>query len=277
MDNLDTKTVESFGEEWERFDQSSLTDEELHEIFQMYFEVFPWNRLPRSAVGFDLGCGSGRWARFVSQRVHRLYCIDASKKALEVAKRNLANSPNCRFVLASVDGIPLKDSSMDFGYSLGVLHHVPDTEAGIRSCVSKLKTGAPFLLYLYYAFDNRPVWFRWLWHIANFARKAMSELNPTLKYWMCQIISVVLYYPLARLSLVLEKLGVDVSSFPLSWYRRRSLYVMRNDALDRFGTRLEKRFTASEIRRMMAAAGLDDIRLSTNPPYWCAVGVRKQE
>ena len=67
---------------------------------------------------------------------------------------------NCEFHCASVDAIPLPDDSADFGYSLGVLHHVPDTQKGILECVRKLKPGAPFLLYLYYAFDNRPWWFR---------------------------------------------------------------------------------------------------------------------
>ena len=49
---------------------------------------------------------------------------------------------------------------------------------------------------------------------------------------------------------------------------------MRTDALDRFGTRLEKRFTASEIRSMMGAAGLERVALSEQPPYWCAIGYK---
>jgi ubiquinone/menaquinone biosynthesis C-methylase UbiE len=63
---------------------------------------------------------------------------------------------NCEFHLASVDEIPLPDSSQDFGYSLGVLHHIPDTQLALNACVKKLKLGAPFLLYCYYRFDNRP-------------------------------------------------------------------------------------------------------------------------
>ena len=40
-----------------------------------------------------------------------------------------------------------------------------------------------------------------------------------------------------------ERLGTDVRHFPLSAYRDRSFYTMRTDALDRFGTRLERRFS----------------------------------
>jgi hypothetical protein len=61
---------------------------------------------------------------------------------------------------------------------------------------------------------------------------------------------------------------------PLAYYRDRSFYVMRNDALDRFGTRLEQRFTRTEIDAMMRAAGLQDIEFSDDFPYWCALGYR---
>lgn len=54
----------------------------------------------------------------------------------------------------------------------------------------------------------------------------------------------------------------------------RPFYVMRTDALDRFGTKLEQRFTRWEIETMLRDAGLIDIRFSETAPYWCAVGVK---
>jgi hypothetical protein len=50
---------------------------------------------------------------------------------------------------------------------------------------------------------------------------------------------------------------------------------MRTDALDRFGTRLERRFTADQIKDMMEKAGLNRIKFSDSAPYWCAVGYKK--
>ena len=123
--------------------------------------------LPEHAVGFDAGCGSGRWAALVAPRVGHLYCVDASSDALTVAQRKLANQANVSFYEASLDAIPLADGSMDFGYSLGVLHHLPDPFAGLAACVRKLKPGTPILVYIYYAFDNRPAWFRLLWRAST--------------------------------------------------------------------------------------------------------------
>ncbi len=274
MTNLDSKTVAGFGDEWTRFDQASLSPQEMTDIFNAYFQIFPWDDLPPAAVGFDLGCGSGRWAKCVAPRVGTLHCIDASEAALQVARKNLGQQPNCQFHLASVDALPLLDGSMDFGYSLGVLHHVPDTAAGINACVAKLKPNAPFLLYLYYAFDNRPLWFRMLWKLSDILRRVISQLPHQARYGVSSVLAVLVYLPLARLSLLLERLGVNVEAIPLSAYRKRSFYTLRTDTLDRFGTQLEQRFTATEIRQMMQNAGLERIQFSQAVPYWCAVGYR---
>jgi SAM-dependent methyltransferase len=275
--NIDQQTVEDFGREWKQFDQSTLSPAEHRRLFEGYFRIFPWRELPRGASGFDAGCGSGRWAKLVAPRVGVLHCIDASRAALEVAERNLRELKNCRFHCASIGELPLEDGSMDFGYSLGVLHHMPETEAGLASCVRKLKPGAPFLLYLYYAFDNRSRLFRSIWRVSDLARRGIARLPFPLKYGLTQLIAGAVYYPAARAALVAERAGMRVDALPLSIYRHHSFYVMRTDALDRFGTRLERRFTRAQIGRMMEGAGLERISFSPEAPYWCAVGYRRTD
>ncbi len=273
-ENIHYPTVQSFGEEWNHFTQEHLSEKEHREVFEQYFRIFPWDALPQNAVGFDIGCGTGRWAKLVAPRVGRLHCIDPSPEALSVARRNLARVDNCEFHEASLDSIPLEDSSMDFGYCLGVLHYVPDAQRGITSCVKKLKPGAPFLVYVYYAFENRPFWFRAMWRASDIVRRAISRLPFFLKYVTTWIIAASVYYPLARVSLLLEAVGFSVEHMPLSAYRRRTFYTMRTDSFDRFATPIEIRFTARELRSMMERAGFRDITLNDSTPYWCAVGYK---
>lgn len=273
MSNIDLKTVAGFGDEWSRFDQTKLPAAESADLFEAYFAVFPWEALPANAEGFDLGCGTGRWAKHVAPRVGRLHCIDPSS-AINVARQNLRRFDNVTFVHADAEAIPVSDDSMDFGYSLGVLHHVPDTQRALRQCVRKLKMDAPFLVYLYYRFDNRPTWFTTLWKVSDMLRRAVSRLPHTARYAVTQSIAAGVYLPFARAAALAEKLGLNTAGWPLGFYRNRSFYTMRTDALDRFGTRLERRFTRPEIERMMEEAGLSNIRFSEDAPYWCAVGTR---
>jgi SAM-dependent methyltransferase len=272
--NVDHAVVESFGQEWEKFDQSTVNTAEERDLFDRYFSEFPWKQLHKASVGFDVGCGTGRWARWVAPRVGILHCVEPSR-AIRVAERNLRDLSACRLQQRTVETMDIDDSSCDFGYSLGVLHHIPDTEAGIRCCVAKLKTGAPFLVYLYYAFDNRPWWFRGIWRFSDAIRRAICRLPFRPRAAISDVIAALVYWPLATISRVAEVFGFNPDSLPLAAYRGRTFYNMRTDALDRFGTKLEHRFTREEIHGMMSRSGLQGVRFREGWPYWCAVGFKR--
>jgi SAM-dependent methyltransferase len=272
--NIDAKTVAGFGREWATFDQRDLPPDEHRRLFEQYFSEFPWDVLPPDPEGFDLGCGSGRWAALVAPRVGRLHCIDPAAEALDVCRRRLSPAANVDFHLASADTLPLAADSQDFGYSLGVLHHIPDTARAMRDAVRVLKPGAPLLVYLYYDFENRPAWFRALWRVTDVVRSAIARLPFAAKKALSDVIAATVYWPLSRTARLLEGAGMNVANIPLSSYRRLSFYSLRTDALDRFGTRLEQRFSKAAIRRMMEEAGLEGIRFREGEPYWCACGRR---
>lgn len=275
--NVDPDVARGFGEEWSTFrqDEDHLSAQQRREIFDDYFRIFPWAALPPSGgIGIDVGCGTGRWSLLVAPRVAHLHVLDASPQALAVAQENLKSAGNVSFHAASVAAIPLPDASLDFAYSLGVLHHVPDTQAAIEAIAAKLKPGAPFLVYLYYALDNRPAWYRALWRLSNLGRLVISRLPHVLRYVVSQVIAALVYWPLARLATLMSRLGRSPRGLPLSYYADKSFYVMRTDAYDRFCTRLEKRFTRQEIEAMLRRAGFVDIRFSDREPFWCAVGIR---
>jgi SAM-dependent methyltransferase len=272
--NIDTKTVKSFGDEWSRFDQSRMTDAEAEKIFNEYFSIFPWSMISKESEGFDMGSGSGRWAKWIADKVGTLNCIDPSD-ALEVSKKNLSQFDNINYYKASVDDDLNLSGSQDFGYSLGVLHHIPNTQLAISSCTKLLKPGAPFLVYLYYSFDNRPIIYRIIWRISDLVRRMIYVLPSPLKNFITDLIALFVYFPLTRISLILEKLGINSSNIPLSYYKTHSFFTMRTDSRDRFGTPLEQRFSKKVIQEMMEIAGLEKIIFSTHAPFWCAVGFKK--
>jgi SAM-dependent methyltransferase len=270
MDNVDEKTVSGFGDEWSRFRQDEVSQSELKAHFDRYFSVFPWDTLPKDAVGADYGCGSGRWSKFVAPRVHALHLVDPSREALEVARQNLAEFNNTTFHNASVTEVPIADGSLDFAFSLGVLHHVPDTERAFRAIAKKLKPGAPLLTYLYYAFENRPPWFRALWKTSDTLRRGISQLPHGPRYAASQVLAATVYWPLARSARVLDRFGALPAAWPLSFYKDESFYTMRTDALDRFGTSLEKRYTRTQIEALYAQAGFSAPTFSDEMPCWIA-------
>ena len=139
MKNVDTNVVKGFGEEWDSYNQSSLTDKETKDLFDRYFNIFPKDFFAKDKIGIDVGCGSGRWAKHIAPLVKGLHCVDASNQALNVAKNNLESFNNCTFINATTDSLSSLDQKFDFGYSLGVLHHIPNTKKALFDCTSVLK------------------------------------------------------------------------------------------------------------------------------------------
>lgn len=278
LSNTEARTVDGFGLEWDHFSQDEVSSSELKIIFDQYFKIFPLHLLiKKESVGADFGCGSGRWAEILAPLVKELVLIDASEKALAVAKKKLAYFKNVKFQRGSIEQSSFQNGLLDFAFSLGVLHHLPDTQKALQDIAKTLKAGAPFLVYLYYAFDNKPIWYRSLWRISEIARFSISRTSFPIRRVMTQVIAACIYWPLARTAFILEKLNCLPSSFPLSYYRHRSFYIMKNDALDRFGTFLEKRYTKAQISELLNRAGFERITFSDSAPYWCAVAYKTFE
>jgi hypothetical protein len=106
-------------------------------------------------------------------------------------------------------------------------------------------------------------------------RRFISRTPNVIKKGLCSSIAALIYFPLARSARLLANCGLDVTNMPLSDYRDKPYYQMQNDSLDRFGTRLEQRFSRAEIEGMLGKAGFENIVFSERTPYWCCVSYKK--
>jgi len=272
VDNIDPKTVASFGEEWTAFHDFSAKD--IQSLGDKYFDIVSSSMLNENSNVIDIGCGSGRFILYLKGRYHRITGIDPSD-AILVADKLLGSEPDIDLVKTSTDNLPFPDDHFDFGYSLGVLHHIPDTQKALVDCVKKIKPGGYFLLYLYYNLDNRSFLAKVLFHCSNLLRMIISRIPKGLKKFSCDLLAVLLYLPFVGFCHLLRWAGVPLrirKYFPLQAYEDQRFYIFRNDCYDRFGTPLEKRFSRKKMAEMMKSAGLTDIRFSENIPFWHAVG-----
>lgn len=253
----------------------SLSRELRETIFEDYFHIFPWNLLPPGGgIGIGVECGIGQWSIVVAPHIVHFHLLGVNPEALAVAWENLKAVQNVSFHANRVGDIPLPSRSLDYEFSRGVLLHVPDTQDAIRAAAEKLKPGEPYLIYLYYAFENRSLWYRLLWAMSNGARIVLSRLAHPIRKAIGETITALICWPLARLAELLKRLGLPHQSLPLSWYSNKLFVVLRTDSYDRFCTQLEKRFSKPQIECMLANAGFSNVVFSDSPPYWCAVGIK---
>lgn len=271
LDRLSDAVVAGFDQEWRAFADTDTSEQAA--MFEMYFDLVSPTELAGAAV-LDAGCGAGRWAVQVAKRRSQVVALDAGRSVEIAARSGRAWGIQC--VQGDVTRLPFESSRFDLVYSLGVLHHIEATESAAAELVRVLRPGGKCLIYLYYALDGRGLAFRWVYRAVDMIRRILSRSPRVVVSPISAAIAALVYLPLARTSRLLRTLGLRraAAAIPLSTYADRSFRTMRNDSLDRFGTRLEKRFTRDEIARLMETAGLVDIRVAHSAPYWHAIGRR---
>jgi ubiquinone/menaquinone biosynthesis C-methylase UbiE len=273
-ENIDLDVVETFGDEWLKF--KKFPEADLIKLTNEYFDILDEKMINKNTYGIDIGCGTGRWTKCLSSRIGFMEAIDPSNAVL-AADKLLSDTKNVRITQASTENIPFDDETFDFAMSIGVLHHIPDTRKAMMDCVKKVKKGGYFYTYLYYNFDNKSRSFKFIFWLSNLVRLVVCKFSPTIKRFTCEILAIVLYMPLILVSRFFKFIGLQKLSkkIPLNDYADKSFFIIRNDALDRFGTKLEQRFSKNEIIEMMEKSGLVDIVVGPISPFYHAVGKRK--
>ena len=279
-ENLDQEVINSFGHEWAAFDYSATeTNEALDAQFHAYCEPIDLSQFhPETSVAADFGAGSGRWTSRLLPYFCLVYALEPSDGASNVLTKKFVHEKRVKILQETVGMNSIPSNSLDLAISLGVLHHIPDTALAIKDVASKIKSGGVFLCYLYYSLENKPMYYRSLFWTSNSLRWVISRLPYVMRRFIAQLIAGLIYLPLSRVARFFGKRGKDIRNFPLHHYVDMPFVMLQNDALDRFGTRLEQRFSKAEITRMLGLAGFDltSLNFSSFEPFW-TFSIRKKD
>ena len=271
-ENLDQGVIDSFGHEWATYDYGETeTSEALDAQFTAYCAPVDLTQFnPKTSLAGDFGAGSGRWSSRLSPHFSLVYALEPSDGANSVLKNKFSNDPKIVVLQETVGSNSIPLASLDLAMSLGVLHHIPDTGLAIKDVSRRIKPGGVFLCYLYYSLENKPAYYKMIFKAVDGVRRVISVLPQRLKQLVTSLIAGVVYWPLARLSKVLNKFGINTSNVPLHHYADMPFVMLANDALDRFGTTLEQRFSKAEITEMLRVANFDisTLKFSDKEPFW---------
>lgn len=265
-DALARRTQASFGYEWSHFDDWTASGSTN---FRDYFCGLDLSSLA-DAVVLDAGCGMGRHARQLAAHVRHIVAIDFSR-AVDRAARNVSDQPNVSCIQADLTRLPLREGVFDFVYSMGVVHHLSNTEEVVQSLARKLRPGGRLRVYLYW---KRTGVSGALLRVVTAARHVTTRLPFPMLRALCWALSVGLYGTVIVPYRALLAMGFTApKGWPLYVYTKYPFQVLYNDQFDRFSAPLEKRYSAEEAATLLRNAGLSHVRVF--PMYgWIAEGTR---
>ena len=95
------------------------------------------DRYPAGKV-LDAACGTGRWAKYLSERGHSVIGVDESPAMLALAR---AKAPNVEFLEGDVRSLPVAAASIDLVVCSLALTHLPELDGVFAEFARVLRSG----------------------------------------------------------------------------------------------------------------------------------------
>ena len=146
--DLTQRTIDDFGAQWLAF-----RDNEGYYASNTLFQDICLDLLdPLELVGAkvaDIGSGTGRIVRMLIQvGVRQVIAVEPSA-AFEVLRDNLADlADRVDCIQVTGDQLP-SDQDLDFVFSIGVIHHIPDPLPVLIAARNALRPGGKLLIWVY--------------------------------------------------------------------------------------------------------------------------------
>jgi len=140
----------SFGEEWNLFSKTQLDSYTGTTVSRDRFREVTQTD-PSELEGkhvLECGCGMGRFIEVLAESGSEVIGIDYST-AVDAAFRNTQQYPNVTIIQADLYNLPLRPDCFDFVYSIGVLHHTPDTRKALHAIAAHVKPGGQLAVWVY--------------------------------------------------------------------------------------------------------------------------------
>jgi SAM-dependent methyltransferase len=206
----------------------------------------------------DAGVGSGRFAEIVSRWKGEVVGFDLSY-AVDAAFKNIGERPNVHIVQADIFNPPFKKEVFDHIYSIGVLHHTPDTKKAFESLVPLLKKKGAFAVFIYEKTN---------YHIFSDIWRKITKRLPLRVVYIITAIAIPLYYlyKIPFLGTALQFI------FPISNHPKWKWRWL--DTFDWYTPRYQWKHTYPEVYGWFKENGFTDMELFDYPI--CIRGIKQQ-
>jgi len=237
----------NFGFEWNLHNKTQLDNATSHDSEESFAQKtgFTPDEL-RGKLVLDVGCGMGRYSDVVSRWGATVVGVDLTS-AVDAAQGNIGSRDNVNLAQADIFDLPFADNTFDYIFSIGVLHHTPDTKAAFERLPRLLKPGGKIAVWVY-STEMRS----WCW-TSDIYRHLTTRLPKRVLYALCHV--AIPWYHLRNLPVVGIYTGVLL---PVSTHPSREWRVL--NTFDWYSPAYQWKHSNDELRHWFEGQGLIDLR-----------------
>lgn len=125
-----------------------------YNVYYKYFKEFSEFKHHSGERVLEIGVGMGTDTVQFAKNGAKVYGIDLTEHSIEMTKKNfklhlLPLYPLGRLKVADAENLPYPNNSFDLVYSIGTIHHTPDTQKAIKEIHRVLKPEGKAIVLIY--------------------------------------------------------------------------------------------------------------------------------
>jgi len=250
-------TARSFAYEWEKIYKEN--DYEQNN-FLHFISPFVKQRDLKNKEVIDIGCGSGRFTKQAALLGAKVAFGTDLGESVGVAFKLTKDLENICIVQADIYHMPFKNR-FDLGYSIGVLHHLPQPEDGFRQLRSIIKPKGRLLIWVYSRRNNaRALYFY------EPLRSVLKNIPKPVLFRLCYVPALVVH-GFNGLTHLFNLLGAKniAKKIPFYYYANFPFNMKLNDAFDVLATPKSNYYYKEDIEAWYARAILKNVAAFEHP------------
>ena len=258
------RTIKDFGKQWLRYSDNKGYYGSL-ELFSDILSPFLKTEDLKNCKVAEIGSGAGRIVNMLLESgVQHVIALEPSD-AFAVLVRNIRNSERVTCLKITGDRLPAY-GDLDYIFSIGVLHHIPDPKPVVEAAFKALHPGGHFWVWLYGKEGNE--------FYLTFI-KPLRFLTKHLPHFVLASLVWMIYYPLLIYIHLCHRFKLPLSEYLLSILEKMSPEKRRLVIYDQLNPAYAKYYTKSEAMKLLFDGGFINVRIHHRHGYsWTLIGTK---
>jgi 2-polyprenyl-3-methyl-5-hydroxy-6-metoxy-1,4-benzoquinol methylase len=264
---VDNKTINQFGEQWTTYQDTEGYFGSV-ELFKDFIQPFDTNKI-KDKICMDIGAGTGRFTvSMLECGAKKVYSVEPSK-AFEIIKHKVPKENLSKVEVMNTSGDKLNlDQVIDYAFSIGVMHHIPQVDDVVNSVYKSLKPGGQFVIWLY-GKEGNELYLLFALPLRAIVKHLPLQLKSAVAFILNIFLTLYLYFckafhflPLPIKSYMLNVMG------KCNWDKRKLVIV------DQLNPNYAKYYTKKEAQEVLERGKFKSEVFARHGYSWVVIGTK---
>jgi SAM-dependent methyltransferase len=262
--NSRDRTIEDFGEQWLKYSDNRG----YYGSIELFSDILHPFLDPGQIAGLkvaEVGSGTGRIVNMLLRSGARHVIAVEPSEAFGPLCKNLTEPEKVTCLNIRGDELP-PFGDLDYVFSIGVLHHIPDPSPVVGAAYRALRPGGQFLVWLYGKEGN---------NLYLLLVKPLRKITKHLPHFLLASLVEAVYWPMMLYVDLCRALPFPLRRYLVSVFSKMSPEKRRLIIYDQLNPNYAKYYSRSEAEKLLLACKFIDVRCHHRHGYsWTVIGTK---